>query len=111
MTETEVQSIIQATIKELKRQELMKSAVTVAYQEISERLQRHYAPLSGQDDKELSDALDEIKGDKYRHLLWMYYRDGYTIEEIAEQLGVDVTTVTRNKKRLCLELYGIINKL
>lgn len=111
MTDQDVQAIVQQTIRELMKQDLMKSAVTVAYSEISERLRKFYAPFHSQeDDKELAEALEHLKKDRYRHILWMYYRDGYTIEEIAEQLGVEVSTVTRNKKRLCLELYGKINK-
>lgn len=110
--ETAVRQIVQMTIKELQKQDLMRDAVHVAYREISERLQRFYAPLrSPEDDKELSAALEQLKGDRYRHILWMFYRDGYTIEEIAEQINVDVSTVTRNKKRLCLELYAKLHDL
>lgn len=103
--ESEVKRIVQLTIKELKRQELLQDAVRLAYKEISERLQKFYAPFAA-DDIELAEAIDQLQGDKYRHILWMYYRDGYTVEEIAEKLNVDVRTVTRNKKRLCIELYS-----
>lgn len=107
MDETEVKKIVRQTIKELMKQELLKDAVGIAYKEISERLQRFYAPYAVED-KELSEAIDQLKGDKYRHILWMFYRDGYTVEEIAEKLDVDVRTISRNKKRLCIELYSKI---
>ena len=105
MDETEVKKIVRQTIKELMKQELLKDAIGIAYKEISERLQRFYAPYAVED-KELSEAIDQLKGDKYRHILWMFYRDGYTVEEIAEKLDVDVRTISRNKKRLCIELYS-----
>ena len=104
MDETEVKRIVQLTILELKQQELLQDVERVAYKEISERLTRFFAPLDIQDD-DLAKALESLKGDKYRHILWMFYRDGYTVEEIAERLNVDVRTVSRNKKRLCLEIY------
>lgn len=107
MDETEVKKIVRQTIKELMKQELLKDAIGIAYKEISDRLQRFYAPYAVED-KELSEAIDQLKGDKYRHILWMFYRDGYTVEEIAEKLDVDVRTISRNKKRLCIELYSKI---
>ena len=103
--EADVKRIVQITIQELKRQELLKDAERVAYEEISERLKRFFTPLSGQDD-DLAEVLEQLKSDKYRHILWMFYRDHYTVEEIAERLNVDVRTVSRNKKRLCLEIYS-----
>lgn len=105
MDETEVKKIVRQTIKELMKQELLKDAIGIAYKEISDRLQNFYAPFPTED-KELADAIDQLKGDKYRHILWMFYRDGYTVEEIAEKLNVDVRTVSRNKKRLCIDLYS-----
>lgn len=101
--EAEVKRIIQLTIKELRQQELMQDVEIAAYKEISDRLTKYFA-LDPQDD-ELADALKKIESDRYRPILWMFYRDGYTVEEIAERLNVDVRTVSRNKKRLCLEIY------
>lgn len=103
MTDADVKRIVQLTILELKQQELLQDVESAAYKEISERLTRFFT-LDVPDD-DLSQALEKIKSDKYRHILWMFYRDGYTVEEIAERIGVDVRTVSRNKKRLCLEIY------
>lgn len=105
LDEAEVTRIVQITIRELQRQEIMKEASDAAYKEISERLQIFFSPVHA-DDKELAAALDQLKGDKYRHILWMFYRDGYTVEEIAEKMDVDSRTISRNKKRLCIELYA-----
>lgn len=104
MTDADVKRIVQLTILELKQQELLQDVESAAYKEISERLTRFFTPSAAQDD-DLAEAFDQLKDDKYRHILWMFYRDGYTVEEIAERLNVDVRTVSRNKKRLCLEIY------
>lgn len=103
MTDADVKRIVQLTILELKQQELLQDVESAAYKEVSERLTRFFT-LDAPDD-DLSQALDKIQSDRYRHILWMFYRDGYTVEEIAERIGVDVRTVSRNKKRLCLEIY------
>ena len=101
--EAEVKRIVRITISELRTQELLQDVERAAYKEISERLVKFFS-LDAQDD-DLSSVLEQIKSDKYRHILWMFYRDGYTVEEIAERIGVDVRTVSRNKKRLCLAIY------
>lgn len=109
LDETEVRQVVLATIKELKRENLLRDAEGLAYKEISERLQRFYAPFNSSADADLENALEALKDDRYRHILWMFYRDGYTVEDIAERLNVDVRTVTRNKKRLCLDLFNRLN--
>ena len=38
----------------------------------------------------------------------MYFEDRKGIEAIAEELGVERTTILRNKKRLCLAIYNEI---
>jgi RNA polymerase sigma factor (sigma-70 family) len=100
--ESDVKRIIQMTIKELKKQELLRDAESAAYNEISKRLFRYYM---GYRDDDLQSVLDEVKGDRYFNIITMFYFESYTVEKIAEHLDVDVRTVSRNKKRLCLEIY------
>lgn len=52
----------------------------------------------------IDEALEKISNDDYFDIIRMKYFEGKTHEEIAEYLNVDVSTVSRNKKRL-------INKL
>mgnify|MGYP003465036329 CR=1 FL=1 len=56
----------------------------------------------------LKTALEVFRNDMYIDIINLYYRDGETIERIAEELDVDISTVTRNKKRLCLSLYNAL---
>jgi DNA-directed RNA polymerase specialized sigma24 family protein len=104
MDDAEIRRIVRLTIQELKQKKLLFDDEQRAYKTISQRLQRFYSPIGYADD-DLKSALDELKQDRYRPVLWMFYSEGLSNEAIAEPLGVDVRTVTRNKKRLCLELY------
>jgi RNA polymerase sigma-70 factor (ECF subfamily) len=52
---------------------------------------------------EVNRSLDRL-GDKYREVFWLRFRDGYTESEIAERLGLNLTTVKtrafRARKRI-----------
>jgi RNA polymerase sigma factor (sigma-70 family) len=102
LDESDVKRIVQLTIKEMRKQELLHDAESIAYKEISERLYRYYA---GDPDDDLRSVLRELEGDRYFDVILLFYCEGHTVEAIAEQLDVDVRTVSRNKKRLCLEIY------
>ena len=105
MNESEIRKVVKETIRELKRDGLLKDVKTVAYQTTAERLSRHYA---GAEDEELEIALDELRADYYFRVLPLYYGKRMTIEQIAEQMNVEVSTIVRNKRRLCLMLYGLL---
>lgn len=102
LDEADVKRIVQLTIKEMRKQELLQDAESAAYKEISERLNAYYIGIH---DDDLQAALDEVKDDRYFDIITMFYFERYTVEQIAEQLDVDVRTVSRNKKRLCLDIY------
>lgn len=105
----EIAEIVRMTINEMLKKNLMRTPESVAYKTISDRLAVYYAPYTmPHSDAQLAAALDVIKNDKYFIILPMFFRNRYTVEEIADRLGVDMTTVTRNKKRLCLEIYSRI---
>lgn len=105
LDESEVKRIVQMTIMELKKQELLRDAESVAYKEISERLYQYY---NGNPDDDLRAVLREVECDRYFDIILLFYCEGHTVEAIAEQLEVDVRTVSRNKKRLCLEIYMLL---
>lgn len=105
MTDSDVRKIVKATIRELRRDGLLKDLKTTAYQETAERLSRYYA---GTEDAELAVALDGLRADYYFRILPLYYERRMTIEQIAERMNVEVSTIVRNKRRLCLMLYGIL---
>ena len=106
MDKQEVKEIIEMTVKELKNQHMLKETSDAIYIDVSERLTKYYR--SGESDPLIKAALEEFKDDMYIDILYLYYRDNMTIERIAEELTVDISTVTRNKKRLCLSLYNLL---
>lgn len=56
-------------------------------------------------DKEIRDILLGLYYDPYIDVIYCQYRDGMTLEAIANHMRKDVTTIKRNKKRLILEIY------
>ena len=54
--------------------------------------------------KQLDAALEEIKDDPYYNIIVMTYFNNDLRETIAGSFGTTVTTISRNKKRLLIEL-------
>lgn len=96
----EVKAIIAETIRELKREGLLKSASDIAYHEISARLRQYFR--DGETDPEVAEALEAVAEDPYFKIIPLFFRYGYTIEAIAETMGAEPRTIYRNKKRLSL---------
>lgn len=98
-----IKRTVELTIEDLMDKGIIKSNDDVLYANASEILKDFYK--NGSTDASVNYALQSIRFDPYFRIILMYYQDGKTIQETAEALGVDVSTVTRNKKRLCLEVY------
>lgn len=96
---------IEKAIKEFKKKGILKDASEVAYAEVSKELTAYYLEDLGEFNSEIRQALDDLRLDPYIDIIPLYYSENRTIEDIAEVLGVDVSTVVRNKKRLCLDIY------
>lgn len=104
MTESEVKQVVKETINELRKQGLLKDA---RYTEAAEMLTRFYA--DGETDLVIRSALKTISSDQYFKLIPLAYDYGYSNNQLAEVFGVDVTTVKRNKKRLCLQILSAVD--
>ena len=101
-----VTEIIRMTILELQRAGMLKDTKDSAYADINDMLKRFYD--GGEKDAVIRDALKKLEADAYFKILPMYYGYGYTIDEIADSFEVETSTISRNKKRLCLEVYKLI---
>lgn len=110
MIDKEIQRIIELTVKksieEYKKNGLLKDTENVAYSDASAILSSYYK--TDKKEASITYAIQGIRFDAYARIIPMYYEEGKTLEVIAEELGVDVSTVVRNKKRLCLAIYNEI---
>lgn len=94
---------IDRTIHEYKKNGLLKEISIVAYSSISTLLFDYYS--LNMEDEAITQAIDECRQYSYFDIIPLYYQKNYTNEELAEYYGVDVSTIVRNKKKLCLRIY------
>lgn len=109
MTKEEIREVVKETVQEIKKQGLLNACDDANYREVSEILKKHYQTEMSERDQSVEYALRSIQYDPYFRIIRMYYEDGETIENIAEIMKIDVSTVVRNKKKLCLKIYDEIN--
>jgi hypothetical protein len=98
-------------IKELKDDGLIKKQSDINYAKVAKRLYDFYQSQETGIDEIMLEALTVISDDTYFRIIPMYYRDQITIESLAVYFGVDISTIVRNKKRLCLRIYEWISFL
>lgn len=102
MDRNELKEIFAEVISEMVVKGLMRDFEEIAVAESSEMLGRYY---SGEVSLCVSDAIKKARKDKYGAIIPMYFRDKKTVEQIAEFYNVEPSTISRNKKRLCLTIY------
>lgn len=118
MTDEELQRLIDNTIHKtvdetvykLTTRRLLKDDQKTGIEKI-EGLLRYYPTAKKLNDKyaqritaQIDAALEEIKDDPYYDIIVMSYFHNDLRETIADVFGTSVTTISRNKKRLLVEL-------
>ena len=98
-----IDEAIERSIKAYKKNGLLKDEAVAAYTDASEVLRSYFR--NGKTDVQITYAIQTQRFDPYFRIISLYYEQGKTIEQVAEDLGVDTSTVMRNKKRLCLAIY------
>lgn len=110
MPDDEIKRLIEQTVKnaisQFKKAGLLKDSENVAYSDASQMIASFY--MAGEKDQSIAYAISGQRFDPYFKIIPLYFRDKKTVEAIAEELEVDITTVFRNKKRLCLAIYNEI---
>ena len=94
---------VKRSIEEYKKAGLFKGSDDAIYSDASEILKNYFE--TGQKDARITYAIQGLRFDPYFRILDLYYSDRRTIDQIAGEMGVDSSTVVRNKKRLCLAIY------
>ena len=105
MDKAEVQSIILMTIQELKRQGMLKDRYNLILKDTEPAVKEYFL---NKENKKIGLFLRDFSDDPYIDIMYLYYRDGITLEKIAAMLDKDVSTIKRNKKRLLTELYELL---
>ena len=98
MEKDEVREVVKETIAELLRQDRIKET---DYGEATQLIADYYA---GRGTPETAQAIKAVSTDAYFKIIPSYFRDGKTIEQLAIAFDCEVSTISRNKKRLCLEI-------
>lgn len=102
----EAKEIIDMTIEQLKRNNMIRMSHTSTFQK-TEKILYIYNDLEGVDDPfltRLRESLDKLKNDRDFEIIDMKYFQKMTHEEIAEFIDVDTSTVTRRKNRIVKRL-------
>ena len=103
MKREEIREVVIMTIRELERARLLRRADDVAYSEISSRLYEYYKNPAGYPD--IQRAIDNIRDDPYFEIIPRYYSQKIYVDTLSQMYGCDISTIARNKKRLCLQIY------
>lgn len=101
-----IKEIVRQTVEELKRSGILKNDTALSYAEITSVLSAYYN--DGEADPVIRTALKDLENDTYYKIIPLYFSYNYTIEKIAEVFDVEVSTIYRNKKRLCLAIYNAV---
>lgn len=109
MTPEEIKEIVKITLDELIQREIIKDN----YQNILRIVERKLKDFFNNrgDGNNIGYVLRQLANDTYIDVLLFHYRDGKTLEAIAETMGVHVSTVKRNKQRLIIKIYNMLEEL
>lgn len=107
MTQEQIREVVKITIDELTKRKLLQIE---SYQTILRAVEvRLYRYFEGKGEGyNISYALHCLSDDPYIDIIYLQYRDNKTLEFIAELLNKDVSTIKRNKKRLMLNIYELL---
>lgn len=106
MTPEQIREVVRMTVNELTQRKLIKDEYSIILKVIEEKLQEFFN--SKGDRTGIGFVLNYLSDDPYIDVIFLQYRDGYTIEKIAEYMEVEVRTILRNKKRLITKIYELL---
>jgi DNA-directed RNA polymerase specialized sigma subunit len=101
-----MEQTVKATVDALKREGLLKDAEKIAYDEATQIIKKYFR--DGKEDAAITYAIRGLRFDPYFPIIELCFEEHRTNEQVAEKLGVELSTIVRNKKRLCLAIYDAI---
>lgn len=106
MRPEEIREVVRLTIEELMLTNVIKEPYDHINKVVSESLINFFNGKTN-DDK-LRKVLCSLSDDPYIDIIYLQFRDGKTLEFVAEHMDKDVSTIKRNKKRIITEIYNRI---
>lgn len=107
MTPDQIREVVKMTLDELMTRKLIKDDYPYKL-EVVERHLRSFFNDETCKAVTLSKVLRQLSDDQYIDIIFLQYRDGKTIEWIAEYMEKDESTIKRNKKRLICAIYEML---
>lgn len=105
MTPDQIREVVKITLDELTKRKIVKDDYTYILKTVEKKLKDFFNNRG--DGNNISYALNQLLDDPYIDIIFLQYRDGKTVERIAEILEVEGRTVLRNKKRLINKIYDL----
>ena len=104
MNTEQIREIVRLTLEELINNKVVKLD---NYDYVLEYTSKELTEFFDNSDNKpkVSAALKSLSDDYYIDIICLQYRDGKTIEWIAEYFEKDTSTILRNKKRLIYKIY------
>lgn len=105
MKDQQIKEIVNETLEQLLKGNMLKYNDLIIYERVSAQLKEYYK--SATPDERITIALTQLRSHAYYDVLEMYYKDNMTLEQVAEAMYCDISTVVRNKKYLCLKIFEL----
>lgn len=106
MTPEQIREVVKMTIDELTQRKLIKDDYPVILGVVEKKLNEFFTVFGG--GQGVAQALNQLSDDPYIDIIFLQYRDGKTLEWIAEFMDVEVRTILRNKKRLIIKINELL---
>ena len=107
MTQDQIREIVKMTIDELGCRKMLTDPYSEILRKTENRLYQFFN--SEGDANGIGKVLKRFSDDAYIDVIYLQYRDGKTIEWIAEAMEKDESTILRNKKRIMKQIYESMN--
>lgn len=104
MTPEQIREVVKITLDELTQRKLLELN-KINYSYILETVENEINNFLKGYKTQIPYILNHLSDDPYIDIIFLQYRDCKTLEWIAEYMGVDVSTIKRNKKRLIMIIY------
>ena len=103
MTPDEIRQVVRITLDELDQH---KDNYSLINKKVSNELSRFFNSKSHSDN--MYHVLQKLIDDPYIDIIYAHYRDELSLEDVAGIMDKDVSTIKRNKKRLILKIYELL---